>query len=116
RQFARQEFQGDGLTELQVIGAIDFAHAATPEETDDPVAVGENGARREATDRNRIRGDEATDAHRRDHWPGTKSGRPWRDLRDRDQWLAARRTKTAACDILRGTGRTFHVRRDSSGT
>jgi hypothetical protein len=40
----RQEFQGDRLSELQVVGAIDLAHAAAAEETDDAIALGENRA------------------------------------------------------------------------
>jgi hypothetical protein len=35
-----KKFQGDGLTESKVIGAIDFAHAAPAEERDDAVASG----------------------------------------------------------------------------
>ena len=43
-----QEFEGDGLAEGEVGGAIDFAHAAASQQSDDAVAVGEQGAGQEA--------------------------------------------------------------------
>ena len=39
---ARQEFQRDGLAELQVIGAIHLAHAAAAEQADHAIPVGQN--------------------------------------------------------------------------
>ena len=42
-----QELQRDRLAERQVVGAIDLAHAASPEQRDDAVAVGEHRARHE---------------------------------------------------------------------
>ena len=50
----RQELQRDRLAELQVVGAIDLAHAAAPEQADDPVALGEHRAGREAAGLDRI--------------------------------------------------------------
>ena len=43
-----QELQRDRLAELQVVGAVDLAHAAAAEQADDAVAAGEQGAGREA--------------------------------------------------------------------
>ena len=43
-----QELQGDLLAELEVVGAIDLAHAALAEPADDAVAVVEQRARLEA--------------------------------------------------------------------
>ena len=45
---ARQELQRDRLTERQVVGAVDLAHAAPAEHRDDAVAAGEEGAGGEA--------------------------------------------------------------------
>ena len=39
---ARQELQRDGLAELQVVGAVDLAHAAFAEQADHAIAVGED--------------------------------------------------------------------------
>ena len=39
-----QKLERDGLAELQVGGAIDLAHAAAPEQADDPVAAAEQCA------------------------------------------------------------------------
>ena len=44
----RQEFKGDGLSEGEVGGPIDFAHAAAAEKSDDAIAAGEESARDEA--------------------------------------------------------------------
>ena len=43
----RQELQRHRLTEPQIVGAIDFAHAAAAEQADDPIAAVENDAGRE---------------------------------------------------------------------
>jgi hypothetical protein len=45
---ARQQFQGDGLAKLEVIGPVHLAHPAAAQETDDPVAPPEMGARKES--------------------------------------------------------------------
>ncbi len=45
---ARQELEGHGMLELQVVGAVDLAHPAAAEEADDAVALAEDGAGREA--------------------------------------------------------------------
>jgi len=43
-----EEFEGDGLSEGEVFGAIDLAHTATSEERDHAVAVAEKGSGDEA--------------------------------------------------------------------
>ena len=48
RELRRQELQGDGLAELEVVGAVDLAHAAAADEADDAVALAEDRAGREA--------------------------------------------------------------------
>ena len=50
-----QEFQRDGLAETQIVGAIDFAHAAATEEADDSIPVVEYGAWRKAAMIDRVR-------------------------------------------------------------
>ncbi len=44
----RQELQRDRLSELQVVCAVDLAHAAAADAFDDAVAAAEKSARREA--------------------------------------------------------------------
>ena len=44
----RQELQRDRLAELQVVGAVDLAHAAAAQAADDAVAAAEEGAGRKA--------------------------------------------------------------------
>jgi hypothetical protein len=46
--FRWEELQRDRLTELQIVGAEDFAHAAAAESADDPVAAAEDRAGSEA--------------------------------------------------------------------
>src|SRR2546423_6274623 len=48
REVLRQELEGDGLTELQVLGAVDLTHSAAAEGSDDAKTPGEKGAGREA--------------------------------------------------------------------
>ena len=43
---ARQEFQRDRRTELDVVGPVDLAHASAAEQADDAVAASEHGPRR----------------------------------------------------------------------
>ena len=43
-----QELERDGLTELEVVRAVDLAHAASAERRDDAEATGEDGARGES--------------------------------------------------------------------
>ena len=43
-----QELERDRLAELQVVGAVDLAHAAAAEQADDAIAAAEDRARREA--------------------------------------------------------------------
>jgi hypothetical protein len=40
-EVAREEFQGDGLAQFQIVGSIDLAHAAAAQQPDDAVAIGE---------------------------------------------------------------------------
>jgi hypothetical protein len=44
----RQEFQRDRLIERQVVRAVHFAHAAAPEQGDEPVPSRDDRARRES--------------------------------------------------------------------
>ena len=46
RHGTRQELERDRLRQLQVVGTVDLPHSAATEEADNPVAAGENGARR----------------------------------------------------------------------
>jgi hypothetical protein len=41
----RQEFDGDDLSELQVFGAVDFAHSAPPEKRDNAIAFRDDRSR-----------------------------------------------------------------------
>ena len=43
-----EEFESDGLAEGEVGGAVDFAHAAASEESDDAIAAAQQGAGNEA--------------------------------------------------------------------
>ena len=43
-----QEFQGDGLAEREIGGAIDFAHAAAAQQRDDAIASAKQGAGKKA--------------------------------------------------------------------
>jgi hypothetical protein len=61
RQVSRQELQRDRLAQLQVVGAIHLAHSPAAEQTDDPVALGEHHARREADDLDDVGGGEPAD-------------------------------------------------------
>jgi len=45
--FRGEELQRHRLTELQVIGAVDLAHAAAAEQADHPVPAGDDSARQE---------------------------------------------------------------------
>jgi len=44
----RKELQRDGLAELEIVGTVDLAHSALPQEVDDPVSTGEHRAGDEA--------------------------------------------------------------------
>src|SRR5204863_1131014 len=46
--FLGEKFEGDGLAEGEIGGAVDFTHAAAAEESDDAVASAEEGAGQEA--------------------------------------------------------------------
>ena len=53
-QVVRQQLEGDGLTESQIVGAVDFAHPSATEQPDDPIAAVEHVARRKAAVADRI--------------------------------------------------------------
>ncbi len=74
----REELQRDRLTELQVVGAVDLAHAAATEAFDDPVASAEEGARLEAAVIDRARRREPAASRTEDENPLTNEsgGRP----------------------------------------
>jgi len=63
---AGQEFQRDRLIEREIIGAVDLAHPASPEQRDEPISTGDNGARREPFAGERGR-------RRRQRWRGRDS-------------------------------------------
>src|SRR5205085_5399894 len=44
RQAFGEQLQGDRLRELEVVGAVDFAHAAAAQQADDAVTPGEHRA------------------------------------------------------------------------
>jgi len=47
--------RGDYNAELEIPGAVDFTHPAAPPQSNDSVALGENGARRESPTLGRVR-------------------------------------------------------------
>ena len=51
----RQELERDRLSELQVFGSIDFAHAAAAQQADDAVAAGQHRAGNELRAVERVR-------------------------------------------------------------
>ena len=65
RDALRKELQRDGLPELEVVGAVDLAHAALAEKAHDAVALAEHGAGRKRAEIEGARGDEAADGGRR---------------------------------------------------
>ena len=94
-----QELQGDRLPELQVVGAIDLAHAALSEKPDDPVALAEHGAGRKGPEVDGARRDDPPDRGgglrrdglgRRAHLGGEVRQGP-------RQGLPARRAEAARC-------------------
>ena len=52
----RQKLERDRLTEFQIVGAIDLAHAAFAEQADDPVAFGKDCSGNKARVVERIEG------------------------------------------------------------
>ncbi|MCH8244147.1 MAG: hypothetical protein IH897_16275, partial [Planctomycetes bacterium] len=44
----RQKLESHRLTQFQILSSIDLAHSAFAEQADDPVPLGQHGARREA--------------------------------------------------------------------
>ena len=105
RQRARQELQRDRLSELEVVGAVDLAHAAAAEQADDAVAVGEDDAGGEPTDGNRIGGDRPRDVRPA---TATSSCRGCRELRRRGERLAACQAETALRRNDSRTGWALH--------
>jgi hypothetical protein len=53
RQRFGKKLEGHGLTQLQVVGAVDLAHATASHEPDNTVAIRKNRAGSESSDRNR---------------------------------------------------------------
>ena len=107
---ARQELQRDRLAELQVVGAIDLAHAAAPEEADDAVALGDDGSRREAFPVERVGGGQPAD----DGGDGlAPRGRRDRRRRETRRQLRNRRERLPA---PRAGGRTILDLRGAVGT
>ena len=51
----REEFKRDGLSEFEIVCAVDFAHAAAAQEADDAISGGEDSARNKAALRARER-------------------------------------------------------------
>ena len=51
-----QELQSDRLIEREIVGAVDFAHAAEAQQADDTIPLGQNGARIEPAPRRGIEG------------------------------------------------------------
>jgi len=54
-QRSGKELEGYDNPELKIVGAIDFAHAAAPQQRDDSIALDENYSRRESAARLRVR-------------------------------------------------------------
>ena len=50
-----KKLQGHNIPELEIFGAVDFAHAAAPQQSHDPVSLDENRARRESAASWRVR-------------------------------------------------------------
>jgi hypothetical protein len=59
REGVGQELEGDGLSELEVVGAVTLTHTAAAERCDDPEAAGEDGSRGEASPAGAARGERA---------------------------------------------------------
>ena len=93
-----QELQGDGLSELQVVGAVDLAHAALAEEPDDAVALAEHGARRERAEVERARREAA---RRRTAVSAARASAP-----SPSPWGGARATRTSPTRPDRRPGRS----------
>ena len=97
-QMPRQELQRHGLAELQIVGAVDLAHAAAAEQADDPVALGEDRAGRETAGLDRVGRREPADFRRGRRAPRRlrhrRGGEIRRHLRHRRHGLAAGRTET----------------------
>ena len=47
-QIRREELERNRLADLEVVGAIDFSHRASPHECDDPISIREHGSGQEA--------------------------------------------------------------------
>ena len=110
----RQELQRDRLAELQVVGAVDLAHPAAADQPDDPIALREDGARREAA---RARSNPRTPGGRRARTRASPRRRrrdrrrreTRRHLRRRRARLAARAAGRVAAPDLRAATRAAHA-------
>ena len=117
-QLGWQELQCDGLTQPEVVCAIDFTHPATAEEADDPVPLTQDRTRCKAPVIDRIRRREpaarwwtGTIGRRTDDRVGRRENGDLLDLRDGDRRpsrTAARRTKPRAVGQLAATCRATH--------
>jgi hypothetical protein len=47
KKFGRKKFERNGLTQFQIIRAIDFTHSAFAKESNDTIAVSQNRSRHE---------------------------------------------------------------------
>src|ERR1017187_5330216 len=59
-----KKLEGYNIPELEIFSAVDLAHAAAPQQSNDPVSFDENSARRESPTSWRVRTD--GNPHRRD--------------------------------------------------
>ena len=106
----RKELQGDGLAELQVVGAVDLAHPAPAEEADDPVAPAYHRPRREGAEVDRVRGRKPSDGRRRSRRGGGRA-ELGREPRRRPEVRAAGRAEAAGVRQVRAAARaTRHLR------
>jgi hypothetical protein len=105
RETRRQELQRDRLVQLQVVGAVDFAHTTPAQQADDPVALAHDSSGQEPPMEDvgrRPRGGQPGGGLR-----GVERGRG-RSARSGHDARAARRTETTAGRHL---GRALAARR-----
>src|SRR5260370_5294108 len=93
-----KEFESDRLIEDQIVGAVDFAHAAAAQEADNAIAAGEHGAGRKAAFIDTRGRGVAMNGH---SGGGRKRG-------PRRQVLSAREAEAAVVRGLRRAGRAAH--------
>ena len=49
KECGRKKLERDGLTQFQIVGAIDFTHSAFAKEPNDPIAFSQNSSRHETS-------------------------------------------------------------------